>query len=261
MEPKTVVDDFFKDIGIKTTDEIIAEPISEKEIKKEEPVKTEEELAGELKNRHIRKLEAKLQQERESAIALNERVKVLSETDRFIKENSGEVDPEILKLFTQDESGKTGAALLQKKLKEYQAEAVEKAYERFTQDQEAESSEQTEAEETIQSHLESLEEEYNIDLTSDSEKAQANRRDFLEVVERLSPKERDGSIKEFADFDASFDIWRSSKKVPIDNARNKEAASRSMIRSGTSSEPTENKVFETNNGFREFEKKVLNKLE
>ncbi len=253
MEPKpSAQEEFLKGLG-EDQKATFAEPASsEKETdKKVDTDVSEEETEEEAKNRRERRLIAKIQKEREANIALNERVKTLTEQDRFVKDNSKDVDPDILKLFAQDESGKAGAALLQKKLQEIEERASERAYRQLQEARDADESEQAKAEEFIDNQLESLEEKYNIDLTSNSPRAKKARTEFLEVVERLSPKDTDGSIKDYADFDGAFDIYRTSKKEVVDNSRNKEVAARSMTRSGTTT-PTESKTFKTNNGFQEF---------
>lgn len=261
MEKNNSVEEFFKGLPEDGTDAFKEPESSEKEEEKKEEQKSSPEEGDDVpKNRHERRLVAKLQNEREANIALAEQVKILKETDRFYKDNAKEVDPRILKLFAPDETGKVGAQVLQELLDEREQRAIEKARNEMLREREEETKEQAQHEEFIESKLESLEDQFNIDLTSDSPKAKKARAEFLDVVERLSPKDESGAIKDFADFGGAYEVYRQSKTQVIDNSRNKEIASRTMQRGGTNT-PPESKVFKTNNGFAEFRKMLADSQE
>lgn len=218
--------DIFED-GKSTNAEKKPEPEKEKEI---EP----EEVPDEIKNRRHRRLEEKLQAERESNIALAERVKILSEQDKFTKETS--IDPRIGKLFdTSTDLGKENAQRLADLLSDYSTKAKEEALREIADKQLEEKEEQKSYENFIDKGLESLEDRYNIDLTSDAPQARKARREFLEMVEKLSPKDDEGSITGYADFDSTYEIYKEKHTEKIDNSRQKEIASRSMQKSNSSS--------------------------
>ncbi len=81
--------------------------------------------------------------------------------------------------------------------------------------------------------MENLEEAYDVDLTSNSPTGKKNRAQFLDLVERFSPKDSSGNISEYADFEQVFDVFQKSQTS--DNTRQKDLASRGMVRSGSSS--------------------------
>ena len=82
----------------------------------------------------------------------------------------------------------------------------------------------------IEESIESIEEENNISLSK------KDRSEFLDLVQRLSPKNEDGDIVSFADFGTSFEIFKQIKsKGAPSNSVNKALASRSAS-SNTSSE-------------------------
>lgn len=193
----------------------------------------EEDVEDSLKNRRHRRLEAKLQAEREANIALSERVKVLSEVDKFAKDTP-EVDPDIAKMFDASDVGKENALRLSRKLNEIQEKAEERAIARIAQEKDKESEELTEAGNFIDSQLETLEDQYKVTFYG-SKKADDLRSEFLQFVEDMSPKDRDGNLKDYADFETSFETFIELKtKDKPDNSRSREIASRSMQRSQNS---------------------------
>lgn len=192
----------------------------------------EKEPEGEpIKNRRHRRIEAELQRERESNIALNERVKVLSEVEQFRNETIQEgLDPDLIEVFGPTEPGKKIAAIMQRKIADAVSLAEERAMNRFEQEQSRVIEEQKNYESQIDSELESLEDAHDIDLTSDSPAGRKNRRELLEMVQKFSPKDENGTITGYADFESTFEAWQAQQSKP-DVTRNKEIASKSMQRS------------------------------
>lgn len=195
-----------------------------------------EEVEG-RKNRAYRRLEEKYQRERESAIALNERLIALAEArEENVNRNYGDnLDPDLIRVFGDSDTGKEVARIFDKKLTETATRAREEALIELEQRQSQGIQEQKEYESLIDSQLESLEDEHNIDLTSNAPQARKARREFLEMVQNLSPKDENGAITGYADFDSVFDVYertRSQDKSPEMVSRQKEIASRSMQRSG-----------------------------
>lgn len=246
------VEEFFK--GLPTEDKREQDIFDEK--KKEEP-KTEEapekevdpeEVPDSLKNRQHRRLEQKLQKERESNIALAERVKILSESDRFAEESK--IDPRIAKMFDTSDVGKENALRLHEVMQDMSARAKQEALEEIQNQQVKEREEQKSYEGFIDNELESIEDQYNIDLTSDAPKARKARREFLELVQSLSPKDEDGTITGYADFGSTFEVYQQTHTEKVDNSRQKELASKLMQKSGNSETPTP----QITSGFRGWEK-------
>lgn len=218
------VDKFFE--GIPKDAATILEPVAEE--KKDLPEEGESH-----KNRRHRRLEEQLQRERESNIALNERVKTLAEVAKISKESNGEIDPRLLRAFGTSEEGKEATKIFSEVLQEMTEKAKAEALEEFENKQVEAQKQEKEYESFIDAQLENLEDEHNIDLTSDSPQARKTRREFLELVQDLSPKDESGTITGYADFESTFDVYQKTLPKSTDSTnRAKEIASRSMQRSG-----------------------------
>lgn len=231
MEPKNEVDKFFEDIPSQDT-KIEESPLPEKEEKEEESDETKSEGR---KNRRHRRLEEQLQAERESNIALTERIKVLAEVDKTSNRSDTEVPAEWLALHGDTPESQKAWQMEQRLLESYAQKAKGEALQEFEEKQNRVLEEQKKYESVIDSQLESLEDEHNVDLTSDAPAARKARREFLEMVQSLSPKDEKGNITGYADFDTAFGLYQKTRTEKVDNSRQKEIASKSMQRSGSSS--------------------------
>ena len=193
---------------------------------KEESVEEKEER----KNRAYRRLEQKYQKEREAAIALGERVKVLSEVDKFREEAGGDNLKEVEAIFGTDTPEKLAATnILKKALSGMSDSAVEKALERIQSQQDNESKAVREAEDEIDEGLEIAEDATGLDLSEGSR----DRQGFLTLVERLAKKDKNGDIVEYPDFETAAELYVRTKERPV-NTRARDLASRSMTHSGES---------------------------
>jgi hypothetical protein len=249
VKQESAVDDFFKDLPSEDKKEQdIFDDKKKDEVKKEEKPSEEDEAPDSVKNRRHRRLEQQLQKERESNIALNERIKILSETERAIKESDGTIDPRLIRVFGPTDEGKEVARHFSEILSEVKESTRDETLREIEQKQIDEQREQKEYESFIDSELESLEDQYNLDLTSDAPAARKVRREFLELVEKLSPKDDDGTITGYADFQSTFEVYQKTKEEKPDNSRRKEIASRSMQSSDKSE--TETKVTPGFGGWR-----------
>jgi hypothetical protein len=250
------IDKFFEDLP--TEDKKVADifedkkPTEEAGKTEEKPEEGETEEQKEVRlNRRERRLQAKLQAERESNIALNERLKTLAEVEKTVKETAGEIDPRLIRVFGTSDEAKEVARHFTEILAETKESAREEALREIEQRQIGIQEEQKEYESFIDSQLESLEDQHNIDLTSDSVQARKTRREFLEMVEQLSPKDSDGTITDYADFGSTFDIYQKTHQEPkVDNSRQKEVASKSMQRSAQNGSSESQRT----PGFRGWEK-------
>jgi hypothetical protein len=226
------LNDFLKDIP---TDQDTAKDIfgEQPENPTEEVDVTETPKADEpYKNRRHRRLEQQLETEREARIRAEARAEVLSETRKFAQETN--VDERLLRLYGTDENGKEAARLQTDILNDYAARAKEEAKREMMDEQRASQAEQKQQEQFIDSELEALEDEHDIDLTSKSPQARKQRNELLALVEKLSPKDKDGNVLNYADFSGAYEILKSQAVKP-DNTRQKQLASNSM----TSSAPVD----------------------
>lgn len=190
-----------------------------------------------LTNRYARRMAQRYQAEREANIALNARLQAISEAKETSQSPS--VEEDFLKIIepiygNATPEGKTATELLKQGLKKVYEKAAERAEQvksdtirEYEERQSRESQAVAEEEDAIEEGLESIEEEYGADL-SDSD----TRRGFLTLLERMSPKDRDGNIVEYADFGATWEMFEATREKG--SSRAKELAGRSMTRSGSS---------------------------
>lgn len=234
MNNESEVNKFFE--GLPSEDKQLQDVFEEKAVKPTE--NKEKEADGEEtphKNRRERRMEQKLQQERESNILLAERLRVATDLDRTKKENP-DVDGRLIEIFGTEETGKKLAKHFSELLNETKESAREEALREIESAQNSEKEEVSKAEDEIDQNLEAIEDQYGVDLTSDTKEATKIRKQFLELVEKMSPKDKDGTITDYADFGAVYEIFDQTHNK-IDNSRQKEIANRSMQRSGSNRTP------------------------
>lgn len=229
---------FLKDTEQKEEVDIFDIPLEPTETVYEKKIDENPELAPDsIKDRRHKRLEAKLQAERESNIALNARLEVISQA-RKSEETPSEYLKNIERIYGTDTPEATAATeLLKNALKGVGEESTRKALEAFRQEQ-AESDKALKTEEgALESMLEDIEDDYNVDLTS--EKSETLRKAFYKNLERVSPKDSEGNILHYADHRA---VWEDlqSKIIKKPENRAKNLADRSMIQSS----PTETKLQE-----------------
>lgn len=221
---------FLKDTEEKEGQDIFDVPLDTKVDQK--AIDDNPELAEEsVKDRRHKRLEAKLQAERESNIALNARLLTIAEARK-----SEEVPAEYLKSVeriygTDSPEALAATELLKNALKGVKEEAKSEALETFKAEQlklsEAEKKEAAE----LDSILEELEDDYGVDLTSP--KSEEIRKAFFKNLEKMSPKDSDGNVLHYADHKAVWEDFSSRIQKKTEN-RAKNLSDRSMIHSAAS---------------------------
>ncbi len=222
-------EEFLKDLDIK--EDSFDKPLEMEE--SNEVGETPEETQEKLKNRQARRLAAKLQAEREANIALSTRLQTLSEA-KNTRESTEEAD--FLKvldpLFGDDTPEKREATAIMKKAihgayKTAEENAFNRAKEYYENERGNESQAITQEENNLEEVMDELEEEYNVDFSNPD-----TRKGYLTLLERLSPKDKEGNIIEYADPYSTYELFESRREKSA--AKNKELASRHMIHSGSS---------------------------
>lgn len=197
------------------------------------------------KNRHHRRLESKLQAERESNIQLAARLQALTEAAQFRNEfRETTVDDRLLQLYGSDENGIKAARITQSLMEDFGKRAREQALADLKSEQTEREKRVSESQKFVDDELESLEDEHGIDLTSDTPLGRKNRADFLDMVEKFSPKDGSGNIQDYADFEQVFDVFQQTRKSGAGIPRQKTLASRGMARGTSSSAPAVDKAAE-----------------
>lgn len=208
-----------------------------------EQVTTEEPIIPEKddephKNRKHRRLEAQLETERTARIQAEARIQALSEVQKFSKGNDDEIDSRWLQMYGDTPETRDAWKLQKGIFKDIAAQAKAEALQEIEERQTQARRKQQEFESLIDSKLEAIEDEFNVDVTSDAPAARKARREFLELVQKLSPKKEDGTLTDYVDFNEAWGLYqlkRNQEKVPSTTERQKEIADRSMAKSNTSS--------------------------
>lgn len=109
---------------------------------------------------------------------------------------------------------------------EARKEFLEEMKEQERQSQEADNAAVAELDEAF----ENIEENYDVDLSSNSATARQLRASFIEYVRKIAPKNEDGEVSAFPDMPSAFEAFQETQRRPNAN-RAKELASRGMTRS------------------------------
>ncbi len=145
-----------------------------------------------IKDRRHRRLEKSLQESRDMNIALNERLKVLSETERFQRDMGADEDIHKVLYGDQAETPQTRAiAQNLQRLLDKRDEAVEERA--FRKLQEVEQSSTREVQENVsylEDEFESIEDRFAVDLSGDTEASRKIRDGFIDYIGALSRKDR-----------------------------------------------------------------------
>lgn len=218
-------DEFLKDL--QTNNDVFDQPLEpQPEAEKPTEVDTEEEAT----NRRERRLREKLQAERESSIALAARLEALTEAQKF---RNSEEESDYLKAVeriygTSTPEATEATELLKRALQEVEKTAIEKAREAYREEQLEEQQQLVNEEQNLESMIDDIEDEYGVSMDADTQ------RGFFTLLEKLSPKDREGNVIEYADHHAVWDEYQVRMDRVNNNTRAKDLASRSMIKTGAS---------------------------
>lgn len=225
------LDKFFEGVKSDSPQLNLEEKVPEKEPEKKEEVEEEKPNRQQRRATENASIRKQLEESRIAQARAEARAEALSER----KLGDGTVDDRLLRLYGDNENGRLAAKLHAEMLEDVRKQAEDNAYKRYQDEQIAAKQEEEKESSFIQENLNALEDSYGIDLTSNSPAGRKARTDFLAMVEKLSPKDKEGNIIEYADFDSAFEMFQNSKKK--DNSQRKELADRSMTRS--SGEPNQ----------------------
>lgn len=162
-----------------------------------------------------------------------------TETERFVKETASEEDSlsEVLtRIIGNDSSEKVQAIKdFKKEFSKMKDEAKQEALYEIQAKENEDKQAELEAQEQIESAFEEIENEFNVDLSSSSPTAKKTRSDFVDFIRKIAPKDSQGQVKEFPDFNEAFVLFKSLKEKDPTVSRAKELASRGMSRSSDAS--------------------------
>lgn len=182
-------------------------------------------------NRRERRLTAKLQAERESSIALASRLAALEDARKAREDQEpAEYAKTIERIFgTGTPEAAEATELLKSSLKGVEERATTRAMDMFREERLKEEQKVADEEKNLDSMVEDIEDEIGKDIDAPT------RKGFFQMLEKLSPKDKDGNIIAYADHFAVWDeLQARTKKVDIQTDRAKDLAARSIQRSGAS---------------------------
>jgi hypothetical protein len=216
---------FLKELDTKEDNNVLDAPLTEEAPEKEE---SEEDMELKAKNRRERRLLEKYQRTKEEAIAYAARLQAIQEAQQIrgtteeseyierIKRIYGDATPE----------AKEATNLLIEAFRGVEESAIKKAIEKLEAEKEAEAQQIKEEERTLDEISDKWEDDYGIDMSDESV-----RKGIFTLLEKLSPKDGEGNIKEYADVDSVAEIYLANKEKS--SSRAKELSSRSMSRGGS----------------------------
>lgn len=202
------------------------------------------------KNRTHRRWEQRLDEKERELIAREARVQAMTEMSKFNTETQ-DVDSRFLRIYGDSPETREAWKLQQDMFNEVKTQAKEEALTEIVESQRESSRQQRELESFIDSQLEDIEDEYHVDLTSNTREAYKARTEFLGMIEKASPKNSDGDITDYADFSSVWEFYQSKQsKDKGSTDRQREISSRSMSRSNAGSTTTESPITPGFNGWR-----------
>ena len=110
-------------------------------------------------------------------------------------------------------------------------QAEERAFNRLSQSEQEKLKAEQEAEQELISAFENIEETFDVDISSNNPIAKKTRQEFVAFVEKIAPKDRNGTIVDYPDMTSAWETFQAIQKSTAQPNRAKELASRSMARS------------------------------
>ena len=103
-------------------------------------------------------------------------------------------------------------------------------------ERQAELQAEAEADDTLMTGFENIEESYGVDLYAPENKKLKGQ--FIDFIKKVAPKDEYGEISDFPDIEGTFETFQSLRQRSSQSERGKDLASRSTERGSNSSAPT-----------------------
>lgn len=186
-----------------------------------------EEIPEDIKNRHVRRQDAKIQALRKENTELAAKYAAITEASKFRKETGAdELDEMVSRIYGTDKPENAAATdLLLKSMKGFSERAKREALEEFRAEQTQREQETQKEVATLEGYIEEIEDQYGVDLSSTAS-AREKRSQYIELLEKLSPKQN-GEVVGYADPFETYELF-ASRQAPN---RAKELSIRGMVNS------------------------------
>lgn len=164
-----------------------------------------------------------------------------TETERFVKDvqdSSGDdLSDVLIRIIGNDTPEKIAAVKdFKKVLTSLEEKGAQRALEQLERQAAEERSRDRKAIEELNNGFEAIEENFGVDLSSNTPTARKTRNEFVDFIKRVSPKNEDGQVTSFPDLEETFTLFQEMRtNKPQPTSRAKELSSRSLARSSDAS--------------------------
>ncbi len=228
----TEQDQFLKDLVTDNRVDVFEQPLTPDPEKEQDTVVEDKEVLPEPKNRHERRLEKALQEEREAARFLAGKIEARSEAQRVVTEESDYLKA-IERIYGNDTpEAQLATDLLKKAIVGARDDAKTQAIAELREERQREAQETQDAEQELDTFIEDIEDTYNVTLT------EAQQKSYFTLLGRMSPKDSNGNVKEYADPHAVWEVFEDRLNKRGTDNRAKDLSARSMVQSGAASSGT-----------------------
>lgn len=192
-----------------------------------------EEVPEDIKNRRHKRLEAKLQAERDANIKMAARLEAVTEAQKFRQDaEPADYIKSVERIYgTNSPEAIEATELLKTALQGVEERATTRALELYEERQRQRDEAIRNEEQVLDTMIEEIEDEFNVTFTPEMQKG------FFRQLEKLSPKDSKGNILNYADHRAVWEEYSSRRQKPSNAA--KDLSARSMTPSGA---PTGSKL-------------------
>ncbi len=185
------------------------------------------------RNRRERRLLQKLEDEKRSAAFLAGKLEAREEAKSSLSEERDYLKSVERIYGTETPEAQIATDLLKKAMVGLREDAKSMALDELRAERQREREEENSAVSTLESYVEDIEDTYNVTMTEPQERA------YFELLRKMSPKDRDGNVTDYADPRAVWEVFQERLSArPGASRAAKELSARSMTPSGASSEST-----------------------
>lgn len=188
-----------------------------------------EDTDGDLKpkNRRERRLMRKLQEERESSMFLAGKLEARNEARSALDEESDYLKTVEHIYGTDTPETRTATDLLKKAMIGLRDDAENRAYDKIKAEQQREQQIELDATNELDSYIDDIEDTYDVELNPVQQTA------YFQLLQKMSPKDRDGNVTQYADPHAVWEVFQEKITPKGTDNRAKALANRSMVQSGS----------------------------
>lgn len=183
------------------------------------------------RNRRERRMKMQLDAERNASAFLAGKLEARTEAQKSVSEESDYLKGVERIYGAETPEAQLATELLKKAIVGARDDAENRAYERIKEETRKEADAQRAAESELDQMIEEIEDEHNVTLT------EAQQRGYFQLMQKMSPKDADGNVTEYADPDAVWEVFQEKLQKRSTTANPaKDMSSRSMTSSGSSTE-------------------------